>query len=79
MAYEPKPDSGSLFKNEKREKDTHAQYRGEAVIDGVSYFMDAWVNETKATGKKYFSIKFKKKNKQAASSPRTTQSDDIPL
>jgi len=76
MAYQQKPDSGSLFKNDKKEKETHADYRGEALIDGKAYFLDAWVNEVKATGKKYFGIKFKKKDKQPDS--RSTANDDIP-
>mgnify|MGYP001299194652 CR=1 FL=1 len=37
MAYEMKENSGSLFKNERREKDTHAHARGSALIDGVEY------------------------------------------
>jgi len=72
--YQPKPDSGSLFKNAEKQKETHADYKGDALIDGVAYFIDAWVNETKQ-GKKYFGMKFKRKQKQ----PTQSQSnDDIP-
>lgn len=63
MAYEMKPDSGSLFKNERREKDTHAHAKGTALIGGVEYWVDAWTNEAK-DGSKYQSLKFKAKDAQ---------------
>lgn len=83
MAYEQKPDSGTLFKNDKKEKDTHADYRGEALIDGAAYYIDAWVNEIKngpRAGKKFFGIKFKKKNQQSRqpSNQQQPSNDDIP-
>lgn len=65
MAYEQKDNSGSLFKNDRREKDTHANAKGSALIGGVEYWVDAWTNETQS-GDKYQSLKFKRKD--AASS-----------
>lgn len=64
MAYEPKDNSGSLFKNDRREKDTHAHARGSALIDGVEYYVDAWTNEDR-NGNKYQSLKFKRKDAAA--------------
>jgi len=63
MAYEMKPETGSLFKNDKREKDTHANARGSALIGGVEYWVDAWTNTTNS-GDKYQSLKFKRKDQQ---------------
>lgn len=71
MAYEMKDNSGSLFKNDKREKDTHAHARGSAMIDGVEYYVDAWTNTT-SKGDKYQSLKFKRKE-QAAPGARDQQ------
>lgn len=65
MAYEMKPDSGSLFKNDKRDKDTHPHAKGSALIDGVEFWVDAWTNTDK-NGNKYQSLKFKRKDTQAA-------------
>jgi hypothetical protein len=54
---------GALFKNKDKESDTHPDYNGSCEIDGVGYFMDAWINEAK-DGSKYMSVRFKAKNKQ---------------
>jgi hypothetical protein len=87
MAYEMKPDTGSLFKNDRREKDTHANARGSALIGGVEYWVDAWTNET-SSGDKYQSLKFKRKDAQGGggSAPRsqsaafdTDLDDDVPF
>lgn len=45
MAFEQKPNSGALFKNDKREKDGDPQARGSALIGGVEYWIKAWTNE----------------------------------
>lgn len=71
MAYEMKDNSGSLFKNERREKDTHAHARGSALIDGVEYWLDAWTNEDR-NGNKYQSLKFKRKDGQQSQSNAST-------
>lgn len=61
MAYQQKDMSGSLFKNDRKESDTHADYKGTALINGVEHWMDAWINES-SSGAKYMSLKFKPKN-----------------
>jgi hypothetical protein len=47
MAYELRDGSGSLFKNENREKDTHAHYKGDIMIDGKAYWLSAWIKDGK--------------------------------
>lgn len=42
MAFELKPNSGSLFKNDKKEKETHPDYKGSALINGVEYWVSGW-------------------------------------
>lgn len=85
MAYEMKDNSGSLFKNDRREKDTHPNAKGTALIDGVEYWVDAWTNEAR-DGSKYQSLKFKRKDADQRGSygkqepPRQSRDldDDIP-
>jgi uncharacterized protein (DUF736 family) len=62
MAYEQKPNTGSLFKNDKKEADSHPDYKGTALIDGLGEcWLDAWIN-TSANGTKYMSLKLKPKD-----------------
>lgn len=60
MAYEQKPNTGSLFKNHKKESDKHPTHAGTINVDGVEFWLSAWVNETQK-GEKYFSLKIKPK------------------
>ena len=63
MAYETKDNSGSLFRNDKREKDSHPHATGTAIIDGVAYWVSAWTKEGK--NGKFQSLSFKRKEERA--------------
>lgn len=63
MSYEQKNMSGSLFRNTRKEKDTHPDYAGSCVIEGRHYWINAWTKE--ANGKKFFSFAFKPKEQGA--------------
>jgi len=57
MAYEMKENSGSLFRNEKRETENHPVMRGSALIGGVEYWVSAWT-KLKGDGEKWVSLAF---------------------
>lgn len=59
MAYELREGQGSLFKNDRREKDTQPNARGTALIGGVEYEVSAWTKEGRAG--KWQSLSFKPK------------------
>ena len=66
--------SGALFRNDRKEKDTHPDHTGTATINGVDFWISAWVKEK--NGKKYFSLAFKPKDQQAErAAPKPAQSD----
>ena len=61
MSFQHKPNSGSIFKNDRREKDTDPNAKGDALIDGVEYFISAWTNKDK-NGNPYQKLSFTKKD-----------------
>lgn len=65
MAYEQRDNSGSLFKNDRKEKDNHPDYKGQAMVGGVEMWMSAWIKES-ANGTKFMSFSFQPKDQQAA-------------
>ena len=64
MSYEQKDNSGSLFKNTRKEKDTHPDYTGSALINGVPMWLSAWIKRDK-NGNVYMSCSFKPKDENA--------------
>lgn len=79
MAYEQKNNSGSLFRNDRKEQPNHPDYKGSVMIDGVEMWVSAWVKE--GNGKKFFSMSFTPKQAQAAPASAATaqDSDDLPF
>ena len=67
MGFEQRDNTGTLFKNDDREKDTHPHAKGTALIDGVEYWVSAWTKEGK--NGKFQSLAFKAKDKQEAKKP----------
>lgn len=80
MAFQSKPNSWSLFKNDRKENDRHPDYKGQGNLAGVEVWLSAWVRETK-DGKKYFSGTFTPKEQQgragtSALPPKQNRNDD---
>lgn len=48
MAFELKDNTGSLFKNDKKEKDNQPDWKGTVKINGVEYYLYGWDKLTKA-------------------------------
>jgi hypothetical protein len=88
MPYEQKDNSGSLFKNDKRENDSQPHAKGSAMVDGVEYWVSAWTNTSERTGEKYQKLAFTRKEqpasmvppkRKAEPEPGDNWSDDIPF
>jgi hypothetical protein len=79
MGYQQKELCGSLFKNDKREKDTHPNATGTAMIGGVEYWVSAWTKKDK-NGNPWQSLAFKVKEAAGAkAAPKGKEfNDDIP-
>jgi len=60
MAYDPKPGSFSLFKNQQKQSDTHPDYSGDGKdLAGNAVYVSAWLKEGKSG--KFMSCSFKLK------------------
>lgn len=56
--------TGVLFKNDKDGNEKRPDYKGSAEIEGVQYWVSAWIRDT-AKGK-CLSMKYERKEQQAA-------------
>ena len=60
--------TGVLFKNDKDGNEKRPDYKGSAEIEGVQYWVSAWIREG-AKGK-FMSMKYEAKEKQSAPTPK---------
>lgn len=63
MAYEQKDNSGSLFKNDRKESDKHPGMTGTALINGVEYWVSSWRKDSGSKGP-WLSLAFKPKEER---------------
>ena len=81
MSYEPKDNTGSLWQNDKKEKDSHPDRTGSITVDGKEYWINGWLKKTQE-GKPWLSLSVKPKQVQAPApqpqrrSPTPRQFDD---
>ena len=87
--YQQKDNSGALFKNDKKESDSHPDYKGSAMIDGSDYWVSGWINVSSA-GTKYMKFSYSPKEQVHSNGVQQVQAavggmslaqleDDIPF
>lgn len=74
--------TGVLFKNDKGDNEKRPDYKGSAEIEGVQYWVSAWIRDG-AKGK-FMSMKYERKEQQSAPKPEQQQAkpsfdDDAPF
>jgi hypothetical protein len=78
MAYEQREMSGSMFVNNRKDKENQPDRQGSALIEGVEYWISGWIKE--GQNGKWMSLAFKRKtpNPEAAPPPESNF-PDIPF
>ncbi len=83
-AFETKPSTGALFRNDRKEEERHPDYNGKiALPDGTEHFLNAWIKTAKS-GKKFMSLSIGKPvqwkdDAGPRASLKSELSDDIPF
>ena len=75
--FEQRNNSGTLFRNKRKLTGTHPDYQGNCRINGVDYWMNAWLKTSKA-GNKFMSFSFKPKQDSGVSL-KEEMNDSIPF
>lgn len=65
---------GSIWKNDKKEKDTHPDFTGSLNVDGVEFWVSAWKRKEGASPKApALSMSIKPKDEQSKTPARREQ------
>lgn len=92
MADYDNTNSGILSRNERKEKETHPDFKGSINVEGREYWLSGWVKTKKDNSGKFFSLSVKAKDEQptktvpvpakarsGGSSGFEDMSDDVPF
>ena len=73
---------GSLFKNDRKSADTHADYTGSLNVEGKEVWINAWIKESKS-GTKFMSLSVRPKEARTAAlddfKPVPDSEDSVPF
>jgi len=76
--YEHRENSGSLFRNDRKEQDKHPDYRGSCMVNGQVLEMAAWIKEA-SSGTKFMSIKFSEPRERVEVQQPASDTENIPF
>jgi hypothetical protein len=69
--------SGTLGKNNRKEKDSHPSHAGQCTVDGKRYWISAWVKDGR-DGSKFFSLAFKPMEQRGGDHPQSPANKPSP-
>jgi hypothetical protein len=75
--------SGTVYVNDRKEKDTHPDRTGTATINGVDYWVSGWIKQPDKSKPPFLSLAFKVKEaatqKAAGGKQYKDDADQIPF
>ena len=72
--------TGALFKNDKKEKPSHFDYKGDVTIKGRKFWISAWIKTSEKSGQKFMSLAFRHADEEAKPKPVAAAiEDEIPF
>lgn len=69
---EERDNSGAVFVNDHKQKDTHPDRKGSAKINGVDYWVSGWLKKDR-NGKQFLSLSFTEKQDEK---PKSRQREE---
>jgi hypothetical protein len=79
MDNNQRDNSGVLFKNDKREKESHPHYKGNIRVGNQEYWLSAWIKEGKTGKFMGLAVSPKDEDYKAKSYPKQESDDSIPF
>jgi hypothetical protein len=76
MTFTPKDNTGSLWINDRKNKDEHPDRTGSIMVAGTEYWLNGWIKKTK-DGKPFMSLSVRPKVGETAAKPQLD--DAIPF
>lgn len=70
---------GIISVNDRKEKDTHPDYKGTCEINKQEYWISGWIKERKDGSGKFLSLSFEAKDQQSAPAKQNTIPVDAPF
>ena len=76
--------TGIISKNDRKEKDSHPDIKGQCTVDGVEYWVSGWQKTRKDGSGRFYSLVFKAKDQQpsratVSCTPGEDDDQDIPF
>jgi len=82
MSEYDRTNTGIISKNDRKEKDSHPDIRGDLNVEGIDYWISGWQKKRKDGSGSFYSLSIKRKDDkpQAKPAPQVAADDldDIP-
>ena len=71
--------SGIISKNDRKEKDTHPDYKGSCEIENKEYWISGWIKERKDGSGKFLSLRYEAKDQEKVAPASSLGDEETPF